>query len=653
MSKRLLTAILSLLFFASVQAQEPFVCKGEFYLSLAEDGINSTVFRVEIDGGTGAVTFDPLMNATNDLFNAIGYRVTDNLIYGLHPSNFTFSIVDATGSRFFQKTMPFNSSNFYTAGDIMPNGDTMVFIGGQGFGGSFNSNELVFVDLNDPDYSFESEPLNSVNGSNFFTTDVSFDPLTGMLWGFDANTQRVITIDIETGVADNTTFPVQNSVGQLGAMFFDPFGNLFAYGNAPGDDTATKFYSIDKNTGTISLEATGPIASRKDGCSCPYTVKLQKTVYPEVAFPCTEVTYSFEIANLSGLTQSNMTFLDVMPENLTIVEILDNPYEGDLTGIGTNVLEIENMIIPAGIDSIIARVYIEEGSEGMYKNQARLTGLPSFLGEETVSDNPNTLVNNDSTCLEVIPIFVDLDNDSIGICNGESVFLNAEELEGQNVTYQWSSGDTTSSLMINEPGLYTVTVSSGCETVFDSTFVTEALIDIELGEDILLELGDSVNLIPDILSGIPISYSWNSSLPETINCPTCPEINVQPFFDANYLLNVTDAFGCTDIDSLQIIVDNTRRIYIPNAFSPNFDGVNDVFYIQGKGFANINYFRIYDRWGELVFEKERGEINKTSDGWDGEFKGAGLNPGVFVYVAEIAFLDGVTALYQGDVTLVK
>ncbi|MGK0364274.1 MAG: gliding motility-associated-like protein/uncharacterized repeat protein (TIGR01451 family) [Saprospiraceae bacterium] len=649
MSKRILTVILSLLFFASLQAQESFVCKGDFYLSLAADGINSNLFRVEIDEVTGAVAFNQLMNSTNDLVNAIGYRASNNLIYGLHPSDFDLSIVDATGSRFFQKNMPFNQSSFYTAADILPNGDTMVFVGAQGF----SSNELVFVDLNDPDYSFESMPLNSANNAGFLTTDVAFDPLTGVLWGFDAITQRIITIDIETGIVDNTFFPTQNVAGALGAMFFDPFGNLFAYGNGPNENDATRFYSVDKNTGLLTLEATGPVASRKDGCSCPYTVKLRKSVYPEVAFPCTEVTYSFEIANLSGQTQTNMTFLDVMPENLTIVEILQNPYEGYLTGIGTNILQIENMIIPPGIDSIIARVYIEEGSEGIYKNQAKLSGLPSFLGEETVSDNPNTLVNNDSTCLEVIPIFVDLDNDTIGICNGETTFLNAEELEGLNVTYQWSPGDTTSNLTIDEPGLYTVTVTSGCETVLDSTYVTEALIDIELGEDIFLNLGDSVTLIPDVLTGIPVAYLWESDLPETLSCPTCPEITVRPFFNTNYLLSVTDTFGCTDVDSLQIFVDKTRRIFIPNVFSPNFDGVNDVFHIHSKGLVNINYFRIYDRWGELVFENEKRQTNTTSSGWNGRFKDEELNPGVFVYVAELEFLDGIAVIYKGDVTLIK
>ncbi len=649
MSKKILTFILSLLFFAPLQAQESFVCKGDFYLSLAADGINSDLFRVEIDDVTGAVTFNQLVNSTGDLVNAIGYRISNNLIYGLHPSNFDLYIVDATGSSFFQQNMPFNQGSFYTAADILPSGDTMVFVGAQGF----SSNELVFVDLNDPDYSFESMPLDGTNNTNFLTTDVAFDPLTGVLWGFDAVTQRIITIDIETGIVDNSSFPTQNVAGALGAMFFDPFGNLFAYGNGPNEDDATRLYRIDKITGLLSLEATGPVASRKDGCSCPYTVKLQKSVYPEISFPCTEVNYSFEIANLSGQTQTNMTFSDIMPANLTIVEILQNPYAGDLTGIGTNILEIENMIIPPGIDSIIVRVYIEEGSEGIYKNQAKLTGLPSFLGGETVSDNPNTLVNNDSTCLEVIPIFVDLDKDTIGICNGETVLLNAAELEGLNVTYQWSTGDTTASLSINEPGLYTVTVSSGCETVFDNSYVTETLIDIELGEDIFLDLGDSVRLIPDVLTGVPVSYAWETNLTETLNCPSCPELTVSPFFDTDFLLNVIDAFGCTDVDSLQIFVDKTRRIFIPNAFSPNFDGVNDFFYIQGKGFVNVNYFRIYDRWGELVFENKMGQINRNSDGWDGRFDGRELNSGVFVYVAELEFLDGIKEIYKGDVTLVK
>jgi len=246
-----------------------------------------------------------------------------------------------------------------------------------------------------------------------------------------------------------------------------------------------------------------------------------------------------------------------------------------------------------------------------------------------------------------------LNNDTIGICNGESTFLNAEELEGQNVSYEWSSGDTTSSLTINEPGLYSVTVTSGCETVYDSTFVTEALIDIDLGEDIILDLGDSISLLPDLLEGIPISYSWGSSLPETLICPSCPEVTVGPLFDANYSVSVNDAFGCTDIDSLQIFVDKTRRVFIPNAFSPNFDGVNDIFYIQSKGIVNINYFRIYDRWGELVFENENTQTNTSSAGWNGRYKDKYLNGAVFVYLAELEFLDGITAIYKGDVTLIK
>lgn len=649
MRKKLFSLFITVLFLTNVQAQEPFVCKGDFYLALSQNGANSNFFRVEIDPITSDVTFNQLPNTGIDFINSLGYRITNNLIYGLNPDSYRLYIIDANGDTYFQKQLALNQNGFYTAADIMPSGDTMVIVGAN----NWVSNELVFVDLTDPDYGFGTIPLNYPNGGQILTTDVAFDPLTGLLWGFDALNDRMITIDPETGDIDNTTFPIQNTAGAIGAMFFDPFGNLFGYGNSPSTDIATQFYRINKNTGIITLEATGPVATGKDGCSCPYTIKLQKTVYPEKAFPCTEVTYAFEIANLSAETRFNVNFSDVMPPNLTITEIIQNPYQGNLSGLGTNVLQVEDMVIPVGIDSIIVKVYIEEGSAGLYKNQARLTGLPSFLGDETLSDNPKTLVNNDSTCLEVIPIFVDLENDTVGICNGEEVFLNAEELEGLNVTYEWNNGATTPDLNINSSGLYAVTVTSGCETVFDSIFVSEALIDIELGADLNIDLGESIQIQPNILTGTPFSYFWESDLPGTLDCNNCPIVNALPYFDATYIVTVDDVFGCMDKDSIQIFVDKTRRIYIPNAFSPNFDGFNDQFFIQSKGLVNINYLRIFSRWGSLVFEMETGITNDPTFGWDGKFNNRAMNPGVFVYVAELEFLDGVKKIYKGDLNLVK
>ena len=648
MKETFLVLSLSLLLVKLAQAQEPFICEGDFYLSLSQGGANSDFFRVEIDPNTGFVTFDQLPSSGTDFINSLGYRITNNLIYGLNPDTYLLYIIDANGNTFFQKQLDLNPGSFYTAADITPNGDTMVIVGAAGN----VSNELVFVDLTDPDYSFSTIPLVYPAGGSIFTTDVAFDPLTGLLWGFDALQGRMIMIDPQTGNVDNTTFPVQNTAGAIGAMFFDSFGNLFGYGNAPNTNVATQFFRLNKNTGEITLEATGPEATGKDGCSCPYTIKLQKTVFPETAFPCTEVTYSFEIANLSAQTQYGINFYDHLPSNLSIAEIVQNPFQGDLSGVGTNVLQIDDMTVPVGIDSIIVKVYVEEGAEGWYNNQAKLTGLPSFLGDETLSDNPKTLVDKDSTSLLIIPLTANLENDSTVICNSENLFLNAETVEGLNVSYNWNTGEDTPDIIINSGGWYVVTVSSGCETAFDSIFVSEVALDIELGEDITIELGDFVELSPYILAGFPAYWLWELTS-GTVDCYNCPSIDVQPYFDATYVVLAEDEYGCEDLDSIHISVDKTRHVYIPNAFSPNFDGVNDVFFINSRGLVMIRFFRIFDRWGNMVFEATDGITNNSGFGWDGTFNGETMNPAVFVYVAELEFLDGVKEIYKGGVHLIR
>ena len=108
------------------------------------------------------------------------------------------------------------------------------------------------------------------------------------------------------------------------------------------------------------------------------------------------------------------------------------------------------------------------------------------------------------------------------------------------------------------------------------------------------------------------------------------------------------------MDTVLIQVDKVRKIYIPNAFSPNGDGVNDYFMIySGPGISQVLSFKIYDRWGEQLFQQLNFQPNDRAYGWDGTFKGQNMNNAVFVYVAEVAFIDGVKILYSGDVTLLR
>jgi gliding motility-associated-like protein len=90
-------------------------------------------------------------------------------------------------------------------------------------------------------------------------------------------------------------------------------------------------------------------------------------------------------------------------------------------------------------------------------------------------------------------------------------------------------------------------------------------------------------------------------------------------------------------------------------FSPNGDGINDVLFISGdeNQIVSIKKFQVFNRWGELLHETSGFQPNDPSNGWDGRFKNVLMNPGVFVYRAEIEYIDGVTEVVTGDVTLVK
>lgn len=117
---------------------------------------------------------------------------------------------------------------------------------------------------------------------------------------------------------------------------------------------------------------------------------------------------------------------------------------------------------------------------------------------------------------------------------------------------------------------------------------------------------------------------------------------------------VQDENGCTDSDQLTIFVNNQIPVFIPNAFSPNNDGINDLFRVYApKGISEVLEFCIYNRWGDLIFTQKNYDPQNTSHGWDGRFNGAPLNPGVFVYSARLLGTNGRVLNFSGEVTLVR
>ncbi|MCB0642045.1 MAG: gliding motility-associated C-terminal domain-containing protein [Phaeodactylibacter sp.] len=212
-----------------------------------------------------------------------------------------------------------------------------------------------------------------------------------------------------------------------------------------------------------------------------------------------------------------------------------------------------------------------------------------------------------------------------------------------------------------EASTYTLVVedANGCANeplIIDITQPQELnveLVAIIEGGGNVIRLGDSIELaalvnVPD--SQID-SISW--SPPLILSCDTCLNPTAYPLETTTFSVMV-ESNGCTDADALQIIVDKNRAVYVPNGFSPNGDGTNDIFYINaGPQVRRIRSFLVFNRWGETVFQYYQFEPNNPAYGWDGTFRGKLMDPAVFTWFAEIEFIDDRVEVFKGDVTLVK
>jgi gliding motility-associated-like protein len=174
--------------------------------------------------------------------------------------------------------------------------------------------------------------------------------------------------------------------------------------------------------------------------------------------------------------------------------------------------------------------------------------------------------------------------------------------------------------------------------------------EVQLPADTTLELGQSVEINAETNApGIP-ELQWFPF--ESLDCPDCLNPVATPEVTTTYTLTVIDPFGCVDSASITVnivITCNADRLLIPNVFTPNNDGVNDYFEIVNKdALERINSFRIFDRWGELVFEESGIQAR-----WDGKMNGKDMPSDTYVYLIEFSCPDGQDGQAVGDVTLIR
>ncbi len=201
---------------------------------------------------------------------------------------------------------------------------------------------------------------------------------------------------------------------------------------------------------------------------------------------------------------------------------------------------------------------------------------------------------------------------------------------------------------------YKITVrdQNGCIDSIIVDLIAFEIPEISFQDDLTISLGDSILIVPD-LNDISIGMtSWQSS--DYLDCTNCLTPYAFPVNNTQYTLTVTSSDGCSDQASIQVYVSKSRDFFAANIFSPSTGDVDSKFSILGsRQIAMIDLLEIYDRWGNQLYSARDLDPNTTDRGWDGTFDGDSVNSGVYIWKADIRYLDDHIEEFAGTITLIN
>lgn len=233
-------------------------------------------------------------------------------------------------------------------------------------------------------------------------------------------------------------------------------------------------------------------------------------------------------------------------------------------------------------------------------------------------------------------------NDAIGGSESYMYSLNGVEYQNNNEFTGLSEGD------------YIVFVrdSEGCEESQEITIEESLILELDLIENHIIDLGETVILDPTIYPANIDSFTWTPSMGILNIGDLLAEVSPKETTEYTITIFLGDCIETKSV-TIEVRVDETR-LYIPNTFTPDQDGINDVFYPFSDADSNIKIleFRIYDRWGNLVHNAENGQANDPSIGWDGQFNSTDVMQGVYAYYL-LYELDGEQVVVVGEVLVLR
>lgn len=630
----------------SVVAQE-FTCDGSFYFVATDRAGESRFYQLMMKEADKTFEYEeiPLKSDRKRHITCLGYNVKDKMIYGLDFNSYELLRIEKTG-RVTSLGIPENldTSFKYYAGDMTADGKSLMVLARNPKTGYDERTYSIQVN-NPPRYYAGYLPL--VSDVPVALADFTVDPIVGVTYGFDNINGQVVT---KSGLisSSHSPFPIKKVKEGFGALFFDRYGQMYGLGSPgrPGGEQNI-IYQIDKARG--GTEKLGKVIGGEDsdGCGCPFTIDFQKKITPTQIVGCDQVIIEYNVINRAGIGQVGLHLTDIFPPDFDITRIFigDNLFDVN-SGPGSNRLEIANWTLLLGENKFTLEVGNQNPVPRFTGSQAELHNLPTAFEPYTLSDDPVTPQLRDTTRLAILDVVdIRLGDYQWTSCNADTTFLTLP-MSGE---FLWSDGSTQPVLPVLEDGWYAVTLLTDCLVFSDTIRIVKnpELLELNIGSDLQLDLGTKVKLGMNTNAKKITSIQWGSTDDLSLDCLDCSDPELSAAASGMVFATITDHRGCSVSDTIRILLDDTKRIFVPNAFSPNGDGINDVLYIYGPSVQIID-FKVFNRWGSLVFQTSKTDF---AIGWDGSHQGTIQGSGTYLWSAEVVFPDRKRERFNGTVVI--
>ncbi len=316
-----------------------------------------------------------------------------------------------------------------------------------------------------------------------------------------------------------------------------------------------------------------------------------------------------------------------------------------------------------GNDSITSRNW--NFNDGNTSTDTDPTHFFAAAGTYYVTQTVTTITGCSATYMDTVRVYttpVPLIVGPTEVCVNDAVPFNATTVVPDSLTFwQWNYGNGQSSQQqtilgkFSSPGTVNFQLKAtneiGCTNDTAMDVIVWPLPVITLDPEATIVVGTGLNM--------PVSYSpnvntWTWTPDYNLSCTNCPVPFANPQFTTTYNVAVIDSNNCKATAGIIVkVICVDKNYFIPNTFSPNNDGVNDRFYPRGTAIDKIQSMRIFNRWGELVFERRNFPANSQSDGWDGRIRGNVAAMDAYVYIIEVICDNGEIIPIKGNVTLIR